>query len=235
MDDGAHDAAQSIEMLKLEWAQGVRTVVLTPHLYPEQERPETFFARRQKAYEELRSAIASLPQEKQGQIPGLVLGAEVAWIPGLADLQSLEKLCYEDSKYLLIELPFLPWGERLVLSLNDLMNRTGLTPVIAHVDRYFTMQSKKQIAQLCELGLPMQLSAAAMGSILMRRRAFRMMRTGTAQLLISDCHNTTSRQPNLDGAYSKVYQKLGASMAAELEACSDTLLKKHRENNIDRT
>lgn len=229
MDDGACDAATGIEMLKLEWAQGVQTVALTPHFYPEREHMEAFLARRQKAYEELRNAIAFLPEEEQKQIPKPVLSAEVAWVSGLADLPGLERLCYENSRFLLLELPFITWGERLFLELNDLMNRTGLVPVIAHVDRYFTIQNKKRMDQLCELGLPMQISATAMDSFLMRRKALRMMRSGEAQLLISDCHNTVKRPPNLNAAYKEIRRRLGEGMAKELEACSDALLSTYQE------
>lgn len=226
MDDGARDTAQSIALLKLEWAQGIRTVALTPHFYPEREPIEVFLARRGAAYEELRKAIAQLPEEEREQLPQLILGAEVAWIPGLADMPGLERLCYEGSRYLLVELPFLPWSERLILKLNDLMNRTGLTPVIAHVDRYLPIESKKRIACLCELGLPMQLSAEAMKGFRSRRRALRLIRLGAAQLLISDCHNTENRRPNLAAAYEEVRKRLGEQTAEELKIWSKTLLKK---------
>lgn len=229
MDDGARDTAQSIEMLKLEWEHGVQTVALTPHFYPERENAEVFFVRRQKAYEELHSAIASLPEEEQRQVPKLVLSTEVAWVSGLADVPGLKRFCYESTRFLLLELPFIPWGERLIIELNDLMNRTGLIPVIAHVDRYFTIQNKKRMNQLCELGLPMQISATAMDSFLTRRKALRMMRLGAAQLLISDCHNTAKRPPNLNTAYKEIRRRLGESMAEELEACSDALLSTQQE------
>lgn len=50
MDDGCKTAQQSIEALRLSYAQGVRAMFATPHYYPV-ESVESFLARRQSAWE----------------------------------------------------------------------------------------------------------------------------------------------------------------------------------------
>jgi len=49
MDDGARNVAMSLAMLEAERAQGVDTVVLTPHFYREREDAERFLQRREAA------------------------------------------------------------------------------------------------------------------------------------------------------------------------------------------
>ena len=42
MDDGAKDLGTSLAMLRASREQGVDTVVLTPHYYPQKESVESF-------------------------------------------------------------------------------------------------------------------------------------------------------------------------------------------------
>ena len=46
MDDGAKDVKTSLALLRMESAQGVGTVVLTPHFYRDREEPQHFLTRR---------------------------------------------------------------------------------------------------------------------------------------------------------------------------------------------
>ena len=114
MDDGSPDVETSLAMLREEARQGVDTVVLTPHFYRDRERPEHFLARRERAADRLNDAILSLPEEERRALPRLVLGAEVAWWPNLADCEELPELCIGRTKNLLVELPFTPWNDRML-------------------------------------------------------------------------------------------------------------------------
>lgn len=230
MDDGARSSAESMDMLRMEREQGIDTVALTPHFYPEQESLEKFLSRRAASYGKLREKIAALPDAERAQLPDLVLGAEVAWVSGLADMPGLEKLCYENSRYLLVELPFISWGDRLLRGLNDLMNRTGLTPMIAHIDRYYSLESTERLIELFGLGLPVQVSAESVHSFRNRHRSMQMLRSGACHL-ISDCHNTDTRRPDIGDALGLVRRKLGDNAVSELDARSDGLLGISRKNN----
>ena len=42
MDDGAKTVEDSLAMLRMEYDQGVDTVVLTPHFYRDRENPKHF-------------------------------------------------------------------------------------------------------------------------------------------------------------------------------------------------
>lgn len=193
MDDGARDVEMSLAMLCEERAQRVERIALTPHFYRDEERPETFLARRQKAWDKL-----CLAMERSGErFPELVLGAEVAWVPGLHRWAELERLCVGASSYLLLELPDTPWRGSMIDQLYDMMDSSGITPVLAHLERYFRSQKPDYIRELFRMGVPVQISAQPMLHMLRRGQILRQIRGNPNCMLISDCHNMTTRRPNL--------------------------------------
>lgn len=221
LDDGAKTEADSIDMLKLQWEQGIDTVVLTPHYYPAKESADRFLKRREAAFERLKAAIYDLSAEEQESLPRLVLGAEVAYEPGLAEMPGIQELCIGTTKNMLLELPFYPWNRMLLHQLYDLIGQVGVTPVLAHMERYFFCQDKKLFNEILELGLPVQVGT----DILTRAGspAMKLLRKGRAHLVASDCHDLQYRKPNLGQALAYVKKKLGQEHFDELVDLSDQL------------
>lgn len=225
MDDGARDVQMSLRMLRLEATSGVSTVALTPHFYRDRENMEHFLQRRERAMVSLLEGLERLSEDERGKLPRMVLGAEVAWMPNMAGWPHLERLCYGDSRYLLLELPFLqPWTERMIHEIYNLMGQTGLVPVIAHIDRYLGVQKKALLESLFEMGLPIQISAEELLHPFRRKRALRLLAGRDAQFLISDCHNDTDRKPRLGEAVRVLQRKLGEAEANDILSQSDELL-----------
>ena len=209
MDDGAQNVETSLQMLHREFEQGVDTVALTPHFYRDREHPEEFLRRRRNAYETLTAAISALPEAERAALPRLLLGAEVAWVPNLTQVRGLEQMCYGDSRFLLVEPPFCTWGDDFFNQLYDLMNCIGLTPVIAHVDRYWGFQNRAQLETLFAMDVPVQLSTEALLHFATRTRALRLIRAGRVQMLITDAHDLSARAPNMAQALTILKKKLG--------------------------
>lgn len=209
LDDGADTVETSLAMLREEYAQGVDTVALTPHFYRDREHLSDFLQRREEGYHKLLAAIAALSEEERLALPHMFLGAEVTWVPNLAQFPGLEQLCYQDTKYLLLELPFGAWDDMLFRQIYDLMNCRGITPIIAHIDRYWGLQEKKQFEMLFSIGVPVQLSAESLLHFTTRGRALRLIKEGKVQMLISDAHDLVDRQPNLGKASDVLRKKLG--------------------------
>ena len=215
MDDGARDVETSVRMLRMEREQGVETVALTPHFYCDTESVDSFLSRRRSAFERLEEAISRLPDAET--LPRRILGAEVAWAPHMDRWERLDELCYAGSDYLLLELPFSVWNADMFRRLYELMERTGVTPVIAHIDRYWGRIDKRALQELFTMGLPVQLSAAALSHWRPRGAALRTLREGKVQLLISDAHGDTQRVPNLADAM-KVLRRRDAALHDALSA-----------------
>ena len=218
VDDGAKTVEESLALLALQREQGVDTVVLTPHFYRNRENPAHFLPRREKAMDTLLAAL-----EGRADLPRVKLGAEVAWWPGIADCDELGEFCISGTKTLLVELPFTPWSERMIGSIYDLMSRTGVTPVIAHLERYLKIQPAELIGEVVSLGVPVQVSGDVLLDFWGRGRVLKMLKANEAHLIASDSHNATSRKPNLGEAFKVAEKKLGAEHAARLKRTADRL------------
>lgn len=206
--DGSGSLEESLALLALEGEQGVDHVVLTPHFYRDRERPEQFLARRRAAFGRLAEA---LPPGS----PALTLGAEVAWYPSLGEEDRLEDLCLGDSRHLLLELPMEPWSARLPGQIYTFASETGLTPILAHVERYRAMQSRELFQEVLSLGLPMQMNADSLLNPWTGRKCLELLHSGRWHLG-SDCHNVGSRPPRLGRAAGLVGRRLGSARAREL-------------------
>lgn len=193
MDDGSKNVAESIAMLREETRQGLRAVALTPHFYAGQNSPQEFLIRRQKAWDRLR------PELEEG-MPRLLLGAEVQYFEGISRVADIGSLCIGDTGYLLLEMPFQKWTEREIHEAASLQTERGLRVILAHVDRYFAWESGAVWEQLAESGIGMQLNADAFFRLRKRMTAKRLLKKGMVQFLGSDCHNLTTRPPDLSRA-----------------------------------
>lgn len=215
MDDGARDSQVSLRMLRQQQAQGVDTVVLTPHFYRYRESLQEFLERRERAVERLRRRLDQLPEAEREALPRMILGAEVAWVPNLADCRQLEKLCPNGSGYLLLELPYARWDSRLVDQVYDLMTATGLTPVLAHLDRYRRLQQPRQMQEILSLEVPVQISSETFLHMTTRPYGLKALRQ-YAHVVASDCHDPVKRPPHLGDAMEVIDQKLGRAAVREI-------------------
>ncbi len=210
IDDGAKDTEESARMLSMLASQGVDTVCATPHFYANAESVEHFIEKRARALEELCGSL-------EGQGPRIILGAEVKYYPGIGKLDQLLKLRIGESKLLLLEMPFSKWTEYTVRELVELSTRSGVQIVLAHIERYMKMQSDDTWRRLYECGILMQVNASFITGMLTRRRAMSMLCGHGIHFIGSDCHNTTTRAPNIGAAYSMIEKKLGESCILDLD------------------
>lgn len=217
MDDGAKTVEDALALLRLQKKQGVDTVALTPHFDRQNEEISEFLTRRESAW-------AQLSDQTAGQnLPKMILGAEVCWMPEIAQWPDLEKLCYQGTRILLVELPFRPWNDETFHQLYSLENCRGLLPMIAHVDRYLPFQNKAHLEQLLEMGYPIQVSADALFFAPSRKRALDLLQNNDA-VLISDCHNLTKRKPNMGDGLRVAEKKLGSALTRRIAALTDEIL-----------
>lgn len=210
MDDGSKSAEMSHAMLDSMARQGVSTLVATPHFYASRDLPEAFLDRRERS--------VALLGETKADHPKLILGAEVAYFDGMGrSAQVLEQLQLGNSGLLLVEMPFMAWNQRMIQEICDLPLQTGLTPVLAHVDRYRRRdQLPRHLDTLLDCGVLLQCNADAFLQFGSRGWALGMIRKGLLHFLGSDCHNLTDRKPNLGDAAAVIEKKLGRETLEEL-------------------
>lgn len=200
IDDGSANLEMTKAMLHDMYKQGVRTVAATPHFYANRDLPEAFLRRRDRAA----AQVATLTEN----IPNIILGAEVAYFDGMSHSGILEKLQLGDSGLILIEMPFCPWSGRIIREVCQIRIETGLTPVLAHIDRY-RQQLRDCMPTLQDSGVLFQCNAEAFLSFWQRRWALKLLEQGYIHFLGTDAHNLTSRPPRLSEAYRVIHDRLG--------------------------
>ena len=211
MDDGARDAGESRQMLAMLWAQGVEVVAATPHFYAHKDTLGDFLHRRDEA-------LARLEYDS-AQAPRIILGAEVAYFDSMSSSRELRALQLGASGLVLVEMPFGTWTDRMVREVCQTPVRLGLTPVLAHVERYRRRdQFPKFREQLLEHGIYFQCNATAFLPFMEGRWTLGQLARGNVHFLGSDSHNLTTRPPKLDQAAGIITRKLGSHI---LEGMSD--------------
>ena len=146
---------------------------------------------------------------EEPDLPEISIGAEVYFFPGMSDSEAITQLTIDKKSYILIEMPHVPWTGSMLAELEEIRSKWGITPIIAHVERYFRLLSTCGIPeQLDRLPVLVQANASFFLNSTSKRRALRMLERDQIQLLGSDCHNLTSRKPNLQQALQVIDKHL---------------------------
>ncbi len=218
MDDGADDLNIGLQMLTESYDQGVSVCVATPHCVL--HKPYSlalFLEHRAAAMEQLKRYI----QEKGTAVPELLSGAEIYLDHDISLLEDIDRLCLEDTKYLLTEMP-MHYDKRVPDWLYNL-NLRGLTPIIAHVERY---PFRETLLADCEgLTLVYQINASIFLSFSGKRIAKKLIAEGLPLVIGSDMHNLTTRPCNLQKAYKSCQKKFGTYAPAIFETNAKGILK----------
>lgn len=220
MDDGSQSPEESLAMLRETGAQGICHIVATPHFDPHRDTPEDFLARRRACAAMLREAAGN-----REDLPQVHLGAEVRFFSGMAQSDCLPSLTIGQTSFLLIEMPHAPWSDSLYRELEEIHTCQGLIPVIAHVDRYIRPFQTHRIPEKLE-ALPVLVQANA-GFFLKRttrKMGLSMLRKGQIHLIGSDCHNLTTRRPNMGSARKIIQAGIGESAFVQIHRYEQKIL-----------
>ncbi len=209
LDDGSRSPQESEEMLRASYLQGVQVMVASPHFLPSCQSIDRWLEEREAA----RARIAYDP----GEMPRLLLGAEVAYFDGMSNSSQLERLCLEGSRLLLVEMPFYNWTQRIIEDVCALHSRQDITPVLAHVERYFPFMPRRDtLEELSRRGVLLQCNGEAFLDRFHGRAAFKLLKQGNLSFLGSDAHGLIRRPPNLEQAAEAIEKKLGREALEEL-------------------
>ena len=217
VDDGSKDTDESLKLLSMLSKQGINTVIATPHFRAEKESVTEFLDRRQAAYNELKPLL-------KDELPQILLGAEVEYYDGISSLESLELLCIEGTRLLLLEMPMCKWSEYALKELNVLSSAKGYTVILAHIERYFKDQPSLLWQKLSAQGILMQVNASFFNSVFTKHKALSMLMKGLVNVIGSDCHNIAHRPPLLGSAFEVIRRKAGEDFITDLAEYHKSLL-----------
>lgn len=228
IDDGSSSVEESLALLSMEAEQGIRHVVATPHFYAQHDRPEAFLARRAEALARLQAAMADRPE-----LPELHVGAEVHYFRGISNSDKIMELRIGKSQCILVEMPHGSWTEEMYRELRAIWENFGVTPVIAHVDRYISPWHTHGIpGKLEQLPVLVQANASFFIDRKTRSMALKMLRRGQIHLLGSDCHDLKHRPPQLGQAAQIIESALGQKTLTEIVERSEKLLTAEAQGEL---
>ncbi|GAB4143361.1 MAG: tyrosine protein phosphatase [Planctomycetota bacterium] len=193
VDDGPADLDAALDLARMASAEGIETVVATPHTLD-----GVFDAPRERC----REALAELRQglERAGCSLQIRLAAEVRLHE---DLPS--RLCGDPTlsldgqgRYLLLELPHAAAPQFLPDFLFGLL-AAGTAPVIAHPERNMAVRKDPRIAlEWVKIGCLLQLTSGSLTGFFgdpIRRSAEHLLRLGAVHVLATDAHSPSRRPP----------------------------------------
>jgi protein-tyrosine phosphatase len=195
LDDGPKNVDESLAMLRMAAADGIHTVVATPHFGEPYEEPPP------ELIQSLTERVNELAQAEELPIEVLP-GCEARISQELPEkIAAGRALTLGDlGRYVLVELPPSPIP-LYALDVHFRLRLAGVTPVLAHAERVVEADSGwRFVEDFVEQGGLVQVNAGALsgeeGSVA-QRRARKLFAKGQAHVIASDGHGTNRRRPTV--------------------------------------
>jgi len=216
IDDGPAHMDDALAMAQQAVADGIHTVVVTPHIHPGRYNNERHTIK--QATQQLHTAL-----QAHGIALRVLPGAEVRISPESLELLLQDRVPpigrYRGCPVVLLELPHsgIPLGSlqfvQKVISLN-------IQPVIAHPERNkAVMDDPQRIAPFVHAGCWLQITAGAVTGQFgpqAQAAAAHIVGQGDARWVASDAHNTSARPPLLSPALQHITTQWGEPTAQRL-------------------
>ncbi len=221
VDDGAKNIEESLALLDMMKAQGITTVIATPHFYAAYDTAEDFENRITAAHHELLAAT------KGKKLPSIILGSEVLYYRYIGNSESIHKFCLNHADVLLLELSDNLIDDGLFEDLRLLIYDRHITPIIAHIERYHRAPYyKKLIRFVMENGLPAQINASSLFIRSEARIVQKLLKQEIVTYLATDTHSVDWRPPMMAAALKQIVEKFGQEQADTLIQNSLDLLRR---------
>ena len=213
LDDGPRTTEESLRMCELYVAEGVTTVVATPHMCGPRFRVTA---------DAVRGAVGELSRLcwRRGVDVVILPGGDVRLEPELLDAVDAGEVLTlaETGKYLLLELP-LQTAPRFDDLLLDLFAR-GVAPVLSHPERNIELWRKPhRLQEFVDAGCLVQITADSLfGGFgpASKQAAERFLDWGLVHLVASDAHSPHRRPPQLRRAADLLASTVGEERARDL-------------------
>lgn len=212
VDDGANDMDEAIKMLKMEYAEGVRTIIATPHF-----RKKMFETPREdiiKQFLRLRDAAKNVGDEGIQ----MYLGCELHSNMDLASLLREKKVSsMAGSRYVLLEFSGSAESKYIRERTYSLIS-SGYKPILAHIERIEKLRKDLELVEeLIDMGARMQVNTESItGDFSTKRFCKKLMKNELLHFVGTDCHGSSYRVPKMKEAYNYVAKKFGEDYANEI-------------------
>lgn len=213
IDDGAANIEMALQMIRSAREQGVRAIICTSHSWGD-------FGKYKKHFEELRKRVILEKIDAQ-----LYLGTEIECCEWTLP-QTFEKLRagimhpLGNSKYILLEFDTDIGAKELLCYVKQLSEDTGYIPVIAHVERYPSLdEDPGALNVLKNWGIPLQINAYSLveeKNQNVRDFARKLLEHKLVTFIGSDAHRLDHRPPNIQSGVEYIYANCDIAYANDV-------------------
>lgn len=212
VDDGPREWDEAVEMCRAALAEGVDTIVATPHVL-RGRWPVFSIAELQERIDELRRRV--------GEAPRLLLGSEYFFSHDVVEVLTAGDAIVPlaGSRYVLIELAansVPPMFEQPLYR----MQLDGWTPVLAHPERNIGFQHHPELlASYVGHGAKTQITLSSLTGEFgpeAKRAAHDLVRGRLVHFAATDAHNMTKRPPRVAAAAAVLRELAGEAVAEAL-------------------
>lgn len=226
VDDGAADLNESIKLLELMQVQGITHILATPHFYPSEDNLADFSKRTSLTFTELKKEAI------KRKLPIIYLGCEMLYFEGIGYSESLSSLCLNGSDVLLLELTDECIDKTLFENILQIRDNLGITPIIAHVERYFMAKNYRKFLKFLEQEkITVQINAASVLIPIFKRTIKKLLKSEITCTIATDSHSVETRPPMLEPALKAISDKFGEDCKCKLIQNSNNLYKRIVLNN----
>jgi len=212
-DDGAADWDESLQMLRQGMEDGIREVILTPHVLSQKdlEREDEI----QALFKQFKKRAAA-----EGITIKFHLACELYVQPDM-DLNRRITTLDKTGRYFLVEFPMSVVPDFVTKRFFELIIKDKV-PIVAHPERNVTIiQNPEKALDLVERGALLQINAGSLMGVFGRTVkdvASRLVEAELVHFVATDCHDPRSRTLQLSPAYDLVSETWGKELA-ELLFC----------------
>jgi protein-tyrosine phosphatase len=236
IDDGAEVLEESIEMCRISFRDGIRTIVATPHILPgiyENNRP-TILGKVQ----ELKVAITQLRvQSSEFRVKNpdpitqllddsiteleILAGADIHFSFDLLQrYENGEIVTVNDlGRYLMVEFEFQGIPYKAEETLFQLLTK-GMVPIISHPERNFEIgQRPKRYYEMIRMGCLGQVTAMSLTGEFgpeIRQIAEKLVKKRLVHIIASDAHSANRRSPILSSGVKAAEKIVGKQEAQKM-------------------
>jgi len=216
IDDGAEALEESIEMCRISFHDGIRTIVATPHILPGiyENNRSTILAK----VHELKSAICHLQSAMELKI---LPGADVHFSFDLLQRYENEEIVAvnDQGRYLMVEFEFQGIPYKAEEALFQLLTK-GIVPIISHPERNFEIgHNPKRYYEMIQMGCLGQVTAMSLTGEFgpeIKQVAEKLVKKRLIHIIASDAHSAHRRLPILSSGVKAAEKIVGKEEAIRM-------------------
>ncbi len=214
IDDGPKDMEQSLSLCRKLYSKGIGGIIATPHFISD----DIYMPEVAEVKEKVKNLQSELDKEKIDL--KLYPGMEAFASGDLVErIRRNEILTLNGSRYILIEFSFGTISKYVSDLLFDLQLE-GLTPIIAHPERYSSnFINSNQLSEFVDKGILLQINSESITGFHGKRAknaAFELLKRGMVHFVASDSHGEGRMLSNLQEIEKTISQHCGVENAERI-------------------